>query len=89
VVIKLNWVALACDFNLVNMMLIINESSICAVLHSTLLQLDPCYYGMHIIIFPYLLSTNHKCTQLCYFSSATQTYSSEVEEELEYFDMVF
>jgi hypothetical protein len=29
--------------------LIINESSIGAFLHSALLQLYPCYYGMHII----------------------------------------
>jgi hypothetical protein len=48
-------------------MLIINESCICAILHSTLLQLYPYYYGMHIIIFSNLLSTNHKCTQHCYF----------------------
>jgi hypothetical protein len=36
-----------------------------------------------------LLSTNHNCTQPCYFPPATQTYCSEVEEDLEYFDMVF
>jgi hypothetical protein len=29
--------------------LIINESSIGAFLHSALLQLYPCYYGLHII----------------------------------------
>jgi hypothetical protein len=27
----------------------------------------PYYYGLHIIIFPHLLSTNYKCTQSCYF----------------------
>jgi hypothetical protein len=27
-----------------------------------------------------LLSTNHKCTQHCYFSHATQTYCSKAEE---------
>jgi hypothetical protein len=46
----------------------------------------PCYYPLHIIYFLHLLSTNHKCTQPCY---ATQTYCSEAEEDLEYFDMVF
>jgi hypothetical protein len=28
----------------------------------------PCYYTLHIIFFLHLLSTNHKCTQPCYFS---------------------
>jgi hypothetical protein len=28
----------------------------------------PCYYLLHIIYFLHLLSTNHKCTQPCYFS---------------------
>jgi hypothetical protein len=32
-----------------------------------LLQLYPCYYTLHIILFLHLLSTNHKCTQPCYF----------------------
>jgi hypothetical protein len=27
----------------------------------------PCYYPLHIISFLHLLSTNHKCTQPCYF----------------------
>jgi hypothetical protein len=27
----------------------------------------PCYYPLHIIYFLHLLSTNHKCTQPCYF----------------------
>jgi hypothetical protein len=36
-----------------------------------------------------LLSTNHKCTQPCYFPPATQTCYSEAVEELEYFDMEF
>jgi hypothetical protein len=27
----------------------------------------PCYYPLHIILFLHLLSTNHKCTQPCYF----------------------
>jgi hypothetical protein len=44
--------------------IIIWDSSIGVILHLTLLQLYPCYYGMHIIYFPHLLSTNQKCTQL-------------------------
>jgi hypothetical protein len=27
----------------------------------------PCYYPLQIIYFMHLLSTNHKCTQPCYF----------------------
>jgi hypothetical protein len=27
----------------------------------------PCYYPLHIIYFQHLLSSNHKCTQPCYF----------------------
>jgi hypothetical protein len=27
----------------------------------------PYYYPLHIIYFLHLLSTNHKCTQPCYF----------------------
>jgi hypothetical protein len=44
---------------------------------------------LHIIYFLHLLSTNHKCTQPCYFPPAIQTCCSEAEEDLEYFDMVF
>jgi hypothetical protein len=36
-----------------------------------------------------LPSTNHKCTQPCYFSRATQTCCSEVEEDLGFFDEEF
>jgi hypothetical protein len=28
----------------------------------------PCFYPLHIICFLHLLSTNHNCTQPCYFS---------------------
>jgi hypothetical protein len=41
----------------------------------------PCYYPLHIIYFLHLLSTNHKCTQPCYFSPTTQTYCSEAKED--------
>jgi hypothetical protein len=36
-----------------------------------------------------LLSTNHKCTQPCYFSPATQTCCSEGDDGLEFFDEEF
>jgi hypothetical protein len=49
------------------LVLITCESCISAILHSTLLQLYPCYYDLHIIIFSHLLSKSHKCTQPCYF----------------------
>jgi hypothetical protein len=42
-----------------------------------------------IILFLHLLSTNHKCTQPCYFPPATQTYCSEGEDGLEHFDEEF
>jgi hypothetical protein len=48
------------------------------------LILWPTYHFSH-----HLQSTNHKCTQPCYFSHATQTYSSEVEEDLRFFDEEF
>jgi hypothetical protein len=35
------------------------------------------------------LSSNHKCTQSCYFSPATQTRCSEGEDGLEFFDEEF
>jgi hypothetical protein len=46
----------------------------------------PCYYTLHIILFLHLQSTNHKCTQSCYFS-ATQTCCSEGKEDVEYYNM--
>jgi hypothetical protein len=42
-----------------------------------------------IILFMHLLSTNHKCTQPCYFPPANQTCCSEGEDELEFFDEEF
>jgi hypothetical protein len=43
------------------------ESCICAFLLTALLPCLPCYYPQYIILFLHLLSTNHKCTQPCYF----------------------
>jgi hypothetical protein len=48
-----------------------------------------CYYPLHIIYFLHLLSTNYMCAQPCYFSHATQTCCSEVEDGLEVFDEEF
>jgi hypothetical protein len=42
-----------------------------------------------IILFLHLLSTNHKCTQPCYFPPATQTCCSEGEDGLEFFNEEF
>jgi E3 ubiquitin-protein ligase DOA10 len=65
--IQHNWVVLACNFNIVILVLIIGESSISAIsayhFVSVLSLLLPC----SIILFLHLLSTNHKCTQPCYF----------------------
>jgi hypothetical protein len=44
---------------------------------------------LHVIYFLHLLSTNHKCTQPCYFPPATQTCCSEGEDGLEFFDEEF
>jgi hypothetical protein len=65
--IQHNWVVLAYNFNVVILVLIIGESSIGAfllILFITILSLLlPCI----IILFLHMLSTNHKCTQPCYF----------------------
>jgi hypothetical protein len=45
--------------------------------------------SLHITFFLHLLSTDHKCTQPCYFFPATQTRCSEGEERLEFFDEEF
>jgi hypothetical protein len=66
--IQHNWIVLAYNFNVVIFVIIIGESSICAIsayhFITVLSFLLPCI----IILFVYLLSTNHKCTQPCYFS---------------------
>jgi hypothetical protein len=65
--IQHNWVVLAYNFIVVILVLIIGESSISAisVYHFIIVfsLLLPCI----IITFLHLLSTNHKCTQPCYF----------------------
>jgi hypothetical protein len=65
--IQHNWVVLAYNFNVVILVLIIGQSCIgvfLLILFITVLSLLlPCI----IILFLHLLSTNHKCTQPCYF----------------------
>jgi hypothetical protein len=65
--IQYNWVVLAYNFNIVILVLIIGELSIgeISAYHfiSVLSLLLPCA----IILFLHLLSTNHKCTQPCFF----------------------
>jgi hypothetical protein len=69
-------------------MLMNHESSIGAFLLTAL-------YFIYLVItlayhlFQHLLSTNHKCTQPCYFPPATQTYRSKGEYGLELFDEEF
>jgi hypothetical protein len=65
--IQHNWVVLAYNFNIVILVLIIGESCIGAFLLILLLQFYPCYYLALLFLFLHLLSTNHKCTQPCYF----------------------
>jgi hypothetical protein len=64
--IQYNWVVLAYNFNIVILVLIIRESSIGAFSLTILLQFYPCYY-LALSFFLHLLSTNHKCSQPCYF----------------------
>jgi hypothetical protein len=65
--IQYNWVVLAYNLNVVILVLITGELSIGAIYAyhfiSVLSLLLPCI----IILFLHLLSTNHKCTQPCYF----------------------
>jgi hypothetical protein len=64
--IQHSWVVLAYIFNVVILVLISGELSIGAfllTLYYSLSLLLPCI----IILFLQLLSTNHKCTQPCYF----------------------
>jgi hypothetical protein len=65
--IQHNWVVIAYNLNVVILVLIIGESSIDAIstyhFITVLSLLLPCI----VVLFLHLLSTNHKCTQSCYF----------------------
>ena len=64
--IQHNWVVLAYNFNVVILVLINGELSICAFLLTIFSVLSMLLHHI-IILFLHLLSTNHKCTQPCYF----------------------
>jgi hypothetical protein len=65
--IQHNWVVLAYNFNLVILVLIIRESSIGAISAFHFITVLSLFLPCIIILFLHLLSTNHKCTQPCYF----------------------
>jgi hypothetical protein len=87
--IQHNWVVLAYDFNVVILVLIIGESSISAIYAYHFIIILSLLLPCIIILFLHLLSTNHKCTQPCYFPPATQTCCLEGEDGLELFDEEF
>jgi hypothetical protein len=65
--IQHNQVVLAYNFNVVILMLIIRESSISANYAYHFIIVLSLLLPYIIILFLHLLSTNHKCTQPCYF----------------------
>jgi hypothetical protein len=66
--IQQNWVVLAYNLNVVILVLIIGESSIGVVSAYHFITILALLLSCIIILFWHLLSTNHKCTQPCYFS---------------------
>jgi hypothetical protein len=65
--IQYNWLVLAYNFNVVILVLIIGESSIRAISAYHFITVLFLLLSHIIILFLHLLSTNHKCTQPCYF----------------------
>jgi hypothetical protein len=65
--IQYNWVALAYNFNVVILVLIIGELCIGAISAYHFISVFSLLLPRIIILFLHLLSTNHKCTQPCYF----------------------
>jgi hypothetical protein len=65
--IQHNLVALAYNFIVVILVLIIEESCIGAFLLIQFITILSLLLPCIIILFLHLLSTNHKCTQPCYF----------------------
>jgi hypothetical protein len=61
-------------------MLIINESSVCAFLLTTLYLIYLIITFLHIIYFLHLLSTNYKCTQHCYFSLSLKPTAQKLKK---------
>jgi hypothetical protein len=65
--IQHNWIVLAYNFNVVILVLIMEESCIGAFLHILFIIVLSLLLPCIITLFLHLLSTNHKCTQSCYF----------------------
>jgi hypothetical protein len=65
--IQHNWVVLAYNLNIEILVLIIGESSIGAFLLTIFITVFSLLLPCIIILSLHLLSTNHKCTQPCYF----------------------
>jgi hypothetical protein len=65
--IQHNWVVLAYNLNIVILVLIIGESSIGVIFAYYFISVLFLLLPYIIILFLHLLSTNHKCTQPCYF----------------------
>jgi hypothetical protein len=61
------WVVLAYNFNVVMLVLIIGESCISAFLLILFIIVLSLLLPCIIILFLHLLSTNHMCTEPCYF----------------------
>jgi hypothetical protein len=65
--IQHNWVVLAYNFNVVILVLIIGELSIGAISAYHFISVLSLLLPSIVILFMHFLSTNHKCTQPCYF----------------------
>jgi hypothetical protein len=44
---------------------------------------NPCHYTLHIFIDHHLLSTNHKCTQPCYFPLLLKAAAQKLKKILD------
>jgi hypothetical protein len=65
--IQHNWVVLACNLNVVILVLIIGESSRGSISACHFITVLSLFLPYIIILFLQLLSTNYKYTQPCYF----------------------
>jgi hypothetical protein len=65
--IQYNWVVLAYNFNVVIWVLIIREVGYRCISAYPFIPVLSLVLPCIIILFLHLLSTNHKCTQTCYF----------------------
>jgi hypothetical protein len=65
--IQYNWVVLAYNFNVVIWVLIIGEVKYRCISAYPSITVLSLVLSCIIILFLHLLSTNHKCTQPCYF----------------------